>query len=312
MIIKTKNWSSYNQALKRRGQIDFWISEDAIQSWYAGSTGKSGGQFKYSDLAIECLLTLRLIFKQPLRQIQGFLESVFRLMDTKLDIPDYSTISRRGKVVTIADDVKQTEPDGINLIIDSTGLKIYGAGEWCETKHGLKKRRKWRKLHLGIDASTLEIVTSSLTTNEVGDPTEALKLINKVDSRIDEFMGDGAYDSDKIYKNIEGRNDNGDHKITIPPPSNAAISSDKGEGNAQRDKHIKTINTYGREFWDRKERYYRRLLVENTMGRYKQIIGGKLHSIDLKNQIKEAQIAIKILNKMIRQGTPLRPGFSEM
>jgi hypothetical protein len=312
MVVKTKNWSSYNQALKRRGQIDFWISEDAIKSWYADNTGKIGGQYKYSDLAIESMLTFKHVFGQALRQLQGFIESIFRLMKTNLDIPDYSTISKRGKSLNISEDVKHSDADGFTLIIDSTGLKIYGAGEWSETKHGLKKRRQWRKLHLGIDADTLEIVTSSLTTNKIGDPTEALNLLTKVDNPIDELLADGAYDSDKIYKNIENRDDTSDHKVTIPPHCDAVLSSDSRDNPTQRDIHIELIEKDGRKSWEYRKQYYRRLLVENTMGRYKQIIGGRLSSIVFENQINEAQIACKILNKMIRQGTPLRPGFSEM
>ena len=190
------------------------------------------------------------------------------------------------------------------MIIDSTGLKIYGAGEWSETKHGPSKKKEWRKLHLTINESNLEIIEASLTTNKVGDPTEALNHLDSIDSPIQEFLGDGAYDCKKVTDKIASKDDDSDPLITVPPPSNARLSRDNKANPSQRDKHVEFIREEGREAWECKNRYHRRLLVENAMGRFKQIIGPKLRSRVFENQISEALAACNVLNQMVQLGTP--------
>ncbi len=266
------------------------MSDEAIAAWNAEPNGKRGGQPKFSDLAIETALSLRLVFKQGLRQTKGLVESIFGMMDLDFSVPDHSTLSRRGEVITISSKVTRNPDEDLVLIIDSTGLKIFGAGEWNETKHGLNKRREWRKLHLSIDESSLEIIVSSLTDNHVGDQTEASKHLDKIEDPIDEVMGDGAYDSRKIYASIEGRNDNGDHSVTIPPRNDAVVSKGFPKEPTQRDEHVDFINTNGRKFWELKTGYYRRLLVENVMGRFKGIIGSKLRSRNFDAQKIEATL----------------------
>ena len=173
MASKKVDWAAYDKSLKQRGSITFWMSDEAAETWYAEPTGKRGAQPKFSELAIETALSLRLVFGQPLRQTEGLIESIFEMMDQDLCVPDHSTLSRRGEVLDIASKVTRNPDEELVVIIDSTGLKIFGAGEWNETKHGLRKCREWRKLHLSIDLASLEIVVYSLTDNHVGDPTEA-------------------------------------------------------------------------------------------------------------------------------------------
>jgi hypothetical protein len=302
------DWAAYDLALKQRGSITFWFSQEAIAAWKAVPTGKRGKQQSYSDLAIETALSLRLVFNQALRQTEGLIESIFQMMELNLDVPDHTTLSRRGKVIKLPPN-PISNPESLIVIIDSTGLKIYGAGEWSETKHGLCKRREWRKLHLGINGSTLEIVESSLTDNRVGDSTEGLKLLKKIDTPIDELMGDGAYDSRKIYDEVDNRDDGGEHTVTIPTPKNAVVSDNFHENPTQRDDHVNFINTNGRSAWEHKTGYFRRLLVENAMGRFKGIIGAKLRSRNFDAQKIEAALGCNILNKMIQLGTPLRPAL---
>lgn len=303
-----KNWAAYDEALKQRGNVNFWISDDAIKSWGAKPTGKRGRQPDYSDLAIETTLSLRLVFKQGLRQIEGFMESIFKLMELDLQVPDHTTLSRRGQTINISPSVIGDSNESLTVIIDSTGLKIYGAGEWSETKHGISKRREWRKLHLSIDGSTLEIIGSSLTDNHVGDITEVPKILAQVEKPIKEVMGDGAYDSKKTYETAYNHSDN-KPRVTVPPKKNGVLSSGFPDAPTERDEHIDFINKNNRKAWERKNYYYRRLLVENTMGRFKGIIGAKLRSINLSSQKVEAEIGCKILNKMISLGTPLRPNL---
>ena len=288
-----------------------WMSDEAIAQWYSKPTGKKGAQFTYSDLAIETSLTLRLVFKQGLRQTEGFVESLFELMNLDLKAPDHSTLSRRGMVLDIPSSTSSPSDKGIVVVVDSTGLKIFGAGEWSETKHGLSRRRQWRKLHLSINAKTLEIVESSLTDNQVGDSTEAVNHLNRIEAPINEFMGDGAYDCHQIYDAVEARDDGGNKSVTIPPRKNAVVSEHFPESATQRDGHVDFIDTHGRSAWEIESEYSRRLLVENAMGRVKGIIGSTLRGRNIKSQMIETALGCNILNKMVRLGTPLRPAIAQ-
>jgi len=310
---KKIDWAAYNESLKQRGSLTFWVSDEALDSWEAKQNGKRGAQPKYTDLAIETSLSLRLVFKQALRQTEGLIKSLFELIGVNLDVPNYSTLSKRGKVIKISPNISMNSNESLVVIIDSTGLKIYGAGEWSETKHGLNKRREWRKLHLTIEESTLEIIVSSLTTNSVGDPTEALNHINQIDEPIDEFIGDGAYDGQSIYDAIADHNtDNHPYTVTVPPPKNAVLSPQFPENPSKRDEHVDFINNNDRTAWEKMTLYHRRLLVENAMGRFKGIIGSVMRSRSFESQKTEATIACKILNKMVQLGTPLRPALNQI
>ena len=136
------DWAAYDKALKQRGSITFWVSKEASEAWCAELIGKRGRQRKYSDLAIETSLNLRLVFGKALRQTEGLLESIFELMNVDLDAPDHSTLSRRSGGLRISKKVSSTSNEGLVVIIDSTGLKIYGTGEWNETKHGPSKKKE--------------------------------------------------------------------------------------------------------------------------------------------------------------------------
>ena len=242
---KKIDWAAYNESLKQRGSLTFWISDQAIESWEAEPNGKRGAQPRYTDLAIETSLSFRLVFKQALRQTEGLMMSLFELMGVSLPVPDYSTLSKRGKVIKVSPNVSTTSGESLVVIIDSTGLEIYGAGEWSETKHCLSKRREWRKLHLTINESTLEIITSSLTDNSVGDPTEALNHLASIQNPINELIGDGAYDSQEIYTTVERHNVDKDVVVTIPPPKNAVVSKSFPEKPSKRDKHVDFMGLSG-------------------------------------------------------------------
>jgi len=303
---KKIDWAAYDKSLRQRGSIT-WFSDEAIRAWSSAPTGKRGGQEKFSDLAIETSLSLRLIFKQGLRQTEGLIGSIVDMMKLDIDVPDHSTLSRRGKVISILSEVNCDSSESLVVVVDSTGLKIHGAGEWSENKHGLSKRKEWRKLHLTINESTLEIIASSLTDNHVGDPTEVPNLLDQVKNPIDEFIGDGAYDTKKVYNTVESREEKGKHDVTVPPPKNAVLSPKSKNNPTQRDEHVKFIHSNDRSSWEGKVRYYRRLLVENTISRYKGIIGAKLRAWDIEAQKNEIKIGCKILNTMLKPGTPLHP-----
>ena len=185
---RVTNWAEYNESLRCRGDLTVWISDDALALWAAPRRTTRGGQPRYSDLAIELCLTLGVVFKQPLRQTQGLMRSIARLLEVEIAVPDFSTLSRRGSGLILQARPRANNQAVIHMVVDSTGLKIFGEGEWLEEKHKTKrKRRSWRKLHLGLDLISGEIVCSDLTKDEVGDPTALPDLLDQVDSSVDLF-----------------------------------------------------------------------------------------------------------------------------
>jgi hypothetical protein len=196
---RVTNWPEYDVALVRRGSLTVWMTEEAIAAWQAPATGKRVGQPIYSAIAIETSLALRLVFHQPLRQTEGSLRSIANVLKIDITIPDHTTLSRRGGGLTILPKrIDRTEP--LHLLVDSTGLKIYGEGEWLHQKHGIRSRRRWRKLHLGVDADTHEIVAVELTPDDVGDISELPDLLDQIDADADvaSMTADGAYDGQVV------------------------------------------------------------------------------------------------------------------
>jgi len=297
------DWAAYDRSLIQRGSITFWLCDDVMEAWYAQPNGKRGRQETYSDIAIETALTLRSVFGQGLRQTEGLLISLFQLMSIDLDAPDHTTLSRRSSVLDISIEKTLKSNESITIAVDSTGLKIFGSGEWCENRHGLRKRRQWRKLHITLNTSTLEVVEATLTENSVGDSTEAKNHLQVIENEIDEMLADGAYDCQEISNNIEEAGG----LVTIPPPINAVVSKNFSTTPTQRDEHVTYINQNGRPAWEMKNHYSRRLLAENFMGRFKGIIGSKMRSRNIASQKVEAMIGCSILNRMIVLGTPTKP-----
>ncbi len=192
---RVTNWPDYDAALVRRGELTVWLTDEAIAAWHAPATGERGGQPIYSAIAIETALTLRLVFHQPLRQTEGLLRSIAALLDIDIAIPDHTTLSRRGGGLTILPkSICRDEP--LHLLIDSTGLKIYGESEWLDHKRGIRSPRRWRKLPLGVDADTHEVVAVELTQDDVGDVSQLVGLLDQVATRVVSVIADGAYDSE--------------------------------------------------------------------------------------------------------------------
>ena len=267
---RVTNWPGYDAALVRRGELTVWLTDEAIAAWHAPATGERGGQPIYSAIAIETALTLRLVFHQPLRQTEGLLRSIAALLDIDIAIPDHTTLSRRGGGLTILPkSICRDEP--LHLLIDSTGLKIYGEGEWLDHKRGIRSPRRWRKLHLGVDADTHEVVAVELTQDGVGDVSQLVGLLDQVATRVVSVIADGAYDSETVYDAVTDRHPEAD--IIIPPRATAVPRTN---GATQRDQHIATIEKHGRIGWQRRFGYNRRSLVETAMYRYKTIIGRQL------------------------------------
>lgn len=296
------NWKEYNQALVNRGRITLWFDEESIQKWYhEEKSGKRGASNTYSDTAILCGLTLREIFRLPLRATEGLVLSLVELMGLNLDTPDYTTLCRRQKDLEV---ILPHRPNGepIHVVVDSTGLKVYGEGEWKVRQHGVSKRRTWRKLHLAVDESTHEILMSVVTTNDFKDSQVFEDLIEPIEEKIERVSGDGAYDTFGIHDYLKGKGID----PAIPPQKNARLKyPEKGEESPLlRDRHLLEIEEMGREEWKIAHHYHRRSLAETAMFRYKQVFGAHLKNREFDHQATEAFIRCLALNKMTRLGMP--------
>ena len=298
MKYKVTNWPEYNEALRRRGDITIWVSDDTIEAWHPEKIpGRNGRPQKYSDMAIECCLMLRQVYHLPLRQTEGFLCSIIKLMDLEIKAPDYSCLSKRSISLECQRLIDTVEP-GSHILVDSTGLKVYGKDEWHQEKHKVKAHRTWRKLHLGIDEHH-QIVACDLTDNSVGDSRALDSMLSQVDD-FETFMGDGAYDGSPTYKKILEKSP--DANIVIPPPKNAVAQSSDYE---QRNQHTAIIQDMGRMAWQKIMNYGLRAYVELAMLRYKTIIGPKLKAREIPQQKSEAQVSVRVLNRMTGLGMPV-------
>ena len=294
---RVANWASYDRVLVRRGDVTVWLSPEAISSWAPAGVGKRGGQLKYSDLAIETALTLRLIFNLPLRQTEGFLNSLFGLMGLDLSAPDHTTLSRRGQHLDLTLRRVPTG-EGTHLIVDSTGLSIVGEGEWAAAKHGRRGKRGWKKLHLGVDRSGV-IVAQALTEGNVDDATTAITLIDAVDGDIASVTADTVYDSIAFYNAAGARGAN----VVVPPTKTARVSRRRPRSSA-RDRTIKKVKQIGRRRWKKHSGYHQQARVENAFFRYKSSFGDALRARTPAGQRVEALLGCNVLNQMNDLGRP--------
>jgi hypothetical protein len=299
---KITNWRKYNESLVARGSITFWFNEDTITHWHhANDRPKVGHPFIYSDTAIECLLVIRELFQLPYRQTEGLGKSLAQLMQITLDIPDYTSLAKRAAKLGVVLDVRKHK-GAIDVVVDSTGLKVFGEGEWKMRAHGKSKRRTWRKLHLSVNPATHEIEAETLTENSCDDAGQVDALLDQTPGKIDEFFGDGAYDKWKVYETLDTRK----IKVIVPPQRNAKI---KRHGNSSgrplsRDTAIREIRRCGRRRWKQRVGYHLRSLAETAMYRMKCCFGDHLKNRLLDNQQTESRLRCKILNKFTHLGLP--------
>jgi hypothetical protein len=296
---RVENWAEYDRALVQRGDITLWLSNDAISAWSPRGRKQRGGQQRFSDLAIESALTLRMIFGLPLRQTEGFLRSIFHLMDVHLDVPDHTTLSRRGHDLNI--DLCTPRGAGpVHLVIDSTGLSAFGKGEWAAAKHGAKGVRGWRKLHLGVDATGV-IVMQALTAACGDDARKAVDLMRAHGGSIASVTGDGAYDTNEMYEESAACG----ARVVIPPSEAATSSRKRRPGRSERAKTIARVKKIGRRAWKKESGYHRQARAENAVFRFKAVLGGKLRSRGERARCVEARLGCSILNPMTALGRPV-------
>lgn len=264
-----RNWSDYNASLAARGSLTLWVSPEVLLAWKnKEKSGKRGASNTYSDLAIETLLTLKSVYRLALRQMIGFAGSLFELMSVELELPHYSILSRRASQLSVDLGVNQAQ-QARHVVVDSTGVKVYGEGEWKARKHGVSKRRTWLKLHLGFDEATGEILAAVVTPNSVGDSEVFGELLDAIEDDIEQVSGDGAYDRGYVYDYIDER----DASATIPPRKDAKIwfhGNRKGPAHP-RDENLRRIRKVGRSAWKKESGYHRRSLSETGMYRLKTI-----------------------------------------
>ena len=299
---KITNWRKYNESLVQRGSITFWFSEDVIDRWHhANDRPKVGHPFVYSDTAIECLLVLRELFQLPYRQTEGLGRSLVQLMQITLDIPDYTSLAKRAAKLGVVLDIRRHNGP-IDVVVDSTGMKVFGEGEWKTRKHGISKRRTWRKLHLAVNPDTHEIEAETLTENSCDDAGQVDPLLDQMSGKIDRFYGDGAYDKWKVCESLDNRK----IKAIVPPQRNAKIKQhgNSGDPPLPRDTAIREIRRRGRRQWKKRIGYHRRSLSETAMYRMKCCFGHHLKNRLIENQKTETRLRSKILNNFSHLGLP--------
>ncbi|WP_043342123.1 IS5 family transposase [Belnapia moabensis] len=297
---RVTNWAEYDASLRARGSLTVWFTAEAIDGWRAEARTGRGGQAKYSDLAIATALTLRAVFRLALRQTEGLIGSVLQLLGLDLAVPDHSTLSRRAETLAVPQPKAGREP--VHLLVDSTGLRLCGPGEWLIEKHGTKRRRAWKMLHLATDTDTGQIVASVLAGREADDGSQVGPLLERVDGSVASFTGDGAYDRDDVYAEVAARYP--DAAMVVPPRASAVPSEAARSAPTQRDSHLRCIVERGRMGWQRASGYNWRALVEADVSRWKRVIGDGLRSQTDRRQATEVAIAAKVLNHMLELGRP--------
>ncbi len=301
-LYRVKNWSDYDKALVQRGSITFWLTDDFEKEWRHTGEKQRGSQFDYSDQAILVMLMVKEVFHLTNRQTEGFMRSLFALMKVNLPVPDHSTLSKRGKDLKV--NLPKKSSQRLNIVMDSTGLKIYGEGEWKVRQHGASKRRTWRKLHVGANPEDGEIQAVILTENSVSDGDAVEALLQQIEQEIDKFAADGAYDKRKVYDSLNAHSPEVD--ILIPPRKNARIWK---HGNTKtqrlkRDENLRSIRKQGRQEWKKQSGYHVRSLAETTMFRLKTIFGDGLSARLIETQTTQALVRCAALNSMTHLGMP--------
>lgn len=303
---RIRNWRQYNQSLVNRGSITFWFSPEVIEKWYSTECPDKPGRPKfYSDDAIRCALMIKAVFHCALRQLQGLTDSLIKILDLDLVCPHYSVFSRRAKDLEIPLSRLLKPGEHLNIVFDSTGVKVFGEGEWKTRKHGYSKRRTWRKVHVGMCVDSGQVVVGAISSNDVNDDAAMVQMMDALDGiSIGNVLGDGAYDTIDCREAIYARGG----KQIIPPQKNARLQKkDPIPCLIERDKAIEKIQQGGEEGrarWKKEVGYHQRSLVETLMFRYKTMLGDRLSSRKWQTQATEVMIKLQVLNQMTELGMP--------
>ena len=296
---KTTNWKSYNHALRQRGSLTVWFNPS--MQWEAVPSGRRGRQQSYSDAAIQACLTLKVLVGLPLRQTIGFVASLLELSGLGWSVPDFSTLSRRQKALDVTIPYRGSN-GALHLLVDSTGIKVEGEGEWHTRKHGGSRRRVWRKIHLGIDEETLEIRAVEVTSSNVGDAPMLPDLLAQIPAgeEIATVTADGAYDTRACHDAIAARG----AAAVIPPRRTARPWKPDTAGARARNEVLRASKHLGRALWRNWSGYHRRSRVETKINCVK-LLGQRLMSRDFDRQVAEIQIRAAVMNRFTALGIPV-------
>jgi Transposase DDE domain len=295
---RIRNWPQYNKALVGRGSLTLWIDSRSIETWLNMDKPARRGRLRlYADVAILSSLMLREVYHLPLRATQGLVCSLLSLLEVDLPVPHYSTLSRRARFLDVQLPA-QIRKGPLHLIVDSTGLKLYGEGEWRVRGQGWTKRRTWRKLHLAMDGESQQITSTLITRKDVVDPRVLPRLLKQVEGQIERVTADGAYDSRECYRAIHQRG----AQAIIPPRTGSTLWED--EYLQQRNQNLRGVRKWGVKGWKKKAGYHRRSLVETAMYRLKTLFADKLRSRRVERQATEVRIRCRAMNRMTELGMP--------
>jgi len=295
-LYRVKNWADYEKALVQRGSITFWLSDEFEEVWMYAGEKQRGSQFDYSEKAIEIMLTIKEVYHLTNRGVEGFVHSLFEMLNIHLRVPDHSTLSKRGKTFKVG--LPKKTKGSLNLVLDSTGLKIYGDGEWKVRKHGYSKHRTWRKLHVGANPDNGEIQVAVLTENSISDDAVVKQMLEQIEPTLLSCAADGAYDKRRVYTALHAHSP--EVEILIPPRKNARIwqHGNSKQQRLQRDENLRYIRKHGRQQWKDDSGYHIRSLAETIIFRLKTIFGDQLSARLLETQTTQALIRCLALNRV--------------
>ena len=295
---RTTNWHAYNAALKQRGSLLIWF--DPEMEWVAAPRGERGRPATFSDAAIQACMSLKELFGLPLRQTTGLVMSLLKLAKLNWPVPDFSTLCRRQKDLTVTIPYRPST-GALHLLIDSTGIKAMGDGEWSTRKHGASRPRQWAKVHLGIDAQTLEIRAIEVTGSRVGDAPILPALLAQIppEEPIGTVTADGAYDTRTSHTAIAARQ----ATAVIPTRRNGRPWKETTPGAQARNEILRASRRFGRAIWRNWSGYHQRSLIEAKM-RCLKLLGERLMARTPDRQTAELQIRAALLNRFTALGTP--------
>ena len=294
---RVTNWREYDRALVERGSLTIWFDEEFVREhWRPKATGRRGAPFLYSDQAIQVLLAMKGVFHLPYRALEGFARSLMRLMELPLPIPDHTQMSRRSQTLQVVIP-HQAREGPVHVVVDSTGLKIFGEGEWKVRQHGAGKRRTWRKVHFAVDADAKDVIGVEVTTTQWMDCEVFEGLLGQVEGRIGQVDADGAYDTREVYGAGMARG----AEVVVPPRENAV----PWEEDHPRTLALAAIAEQGLEGWKESTGYHRRSLAENAFYRFKQLFGDRLASRLFETQVTEVHARVAAMNTMTALGMPV-------
>ena len=294
---RTTNWSSYNDALRKRGSLLIWLDKE--MTWHAPHEGRPGRPPVFSNAAIQFCLSLKVLFKLPLRQTAGMVASLLRLAGLDWPVPDYSTLCRRQKTLKVQIPYRRAEGP-LNLLVDSTGIKFLGDGEWQARKHGVQGRRQWRKVHLAMDIATSDIRAVEFTPSREGDSPVLPDLLGQIpeDEDIGTVTADGAYDTRRCHGAVIARGGT----AIIPTRRNGRAWKEDCPAAKARNETLRATRHYGRAFWKRWTGYHARSRVEAKM-RCLKAFGERIAARDPDLQTAEIHIRVALVNRFNALGT---------